>query len=456
MDVISIAFRKLARALAAGALVGTAGCGADEALRDALTPTLTPHERYAKRLRDAALDSTALGRDWIRAAGNAVQQPMAVALPFRETGYFSPTEVSAVGYRFFLRRGQRLAVQLDSADTARARVFVDLYHDPADTTRPLDHVESGDLDDAIVEYEARRDGDYVVRLQPELLRGGQYTLTLRSEASLAFPVSGRDSRAAQSFFGAARDGGRRNHHGIDIFAPRGTPVVAASEGVVRNVGTTNLGGKVVWLWDVKRGQSLYYAHLDSQIARPGALVRIGDTLGLVGNTGNARSTPPHLHFGIYRRGEGPVDPYPFVHQPRATPAPVRADLSGLGEWVRTSAATVTLRAAPVDAAPLVARLPRHTVVRIEGASDTWYRVRLPDGVTGWFSARFAERATRPLRTQRLASEATVRERPAPLSSPMEQVERGTGVPVLGRFAEYLYVQTPEGRTGWVAAAEGTR
>ena len=47
--------------------------------------------------------------------------------------------------------------------------------------------------------------------------------------------------------------------------------------------------------------------------------------------------------------------------------------------MRTSAPTVTLRAAPIDAAPLVARLPRHTVVRIEGASGTWYRVRLPDG-----------------------------------------------------------------------------
>ncbi len=456
MDVISVSFRRFARVLASASLVATAACGADDALRDALTPTLTPHERYAKRLRDAGLDSTALGSDWAGAARHAVERPMAVALPFRETGYLSPTEASAVGYRFFLRRGQKLTVQLDSADTARAHVFIDVYHDPADSTRPLDHVESGDLDDAVVEYEARRDGDYILRLQPELLRGGQYTLTLTGAASLAFPVSGRDSRAAQSFFGAARDGGRRDHHGIDIFAPRGTPVVAASEGVVRNVGTTNLGGKVVWLWDVKRGQSLYYAHLDSQIARPGAIVQVGDTLGLVGNTGNARSTPPHLHFGIYRRGEGPVDPYPFVHQPRATPAAVRADLSELGEWVRTSAPTVTLRAAPVDAASLVARLPRHTVVRIEGASGTWYRVRLPDGVTGWFAARFAERASRPLRTQRLAAEATVRERPEPQASPMEQVERGTGVPVLGRFAEYLYVQTPEGRTGWVAAGEGTR
>ena len=451
-----IVVRRSARTFAVAALLGTAACGAEDVLRQVLTPSLTPHEQYAKRLRDAGLDSTALGREWMTAAERAVAQPVAVALPFRETGYLSPTEAPAIGYKFVLRRGQKLDIRLEAGDSAGAKLFVDLYLDPADSTRPLDHVESADLDERVIEYEARRDGEYLLRLQPELLRGGRYTLTLRSGASLAFPVSGRDSRAAQSFFGAARDGGRRDHHGVDIFAPRGTPVVAASEGVVRNVGTTNLGGKVVWVWDVKRSQSLYYAHLDSQIARPGALVHLGDTLGLVGNTGNARSTPPHLHFGIYRRGEGPVDPFPFVHQPNGSLAPVVADLSELGEWVRTSAPTVSLRSAPLDAAPAIAHLPRYTVLRIESASGSWYRARLPNGATGWLSARFAERARRPLRTERLTAEVMVREGPGSTAPPMEQVGRGTGVPVLGRFAEYLYVQTPEGRTGWVAAAEGTR
>src|SRR5687768_7150455 len=208
----------------AAALVGAAAaCGADEALRHVLTPAMTPHQRYERRLRDAGLDSTALGREWITAAEKAIRQPVPIALPFRETAYLSPTEAPAIAYRFVLRRGQKLSVRLDAADSAGAKVFIDLYHDPADTTRPLDHIESADLDERAVDYEARRDGDYLLRLQPELLRGGRYTLTLQSAASLAFPVSGRDGRAAQSFFGAARDGGRRTHHGIDIFAPRGTP-----------------------------------------------------------------------------------------------------------------------------------------------------------------------------------------------------------------------------------------
>jgi hypothetical protein len=111
----------------------------------------------------------------------------------------------------------------------------------------------------------------------------------------------------------------------------------------------------------------------------GQRVRLGDTLGLVGNTGNAATTAPHLHFGVYTRG-GPVDPYPFVHTPRAAPLAVAADLAALGEWrrVRESA---SLRDAPAAGASL-GRLERHTLVRVEGAAGGSYRVRLAGGDAG--------------------------------------------------------------------------
>ena len=448
--------RGLRLAVVGFAVAGAAACGAEQSLRDALTPNLTPHERYAKRLRDAGLDSTAIGLGWLRAADSAIRQPLNIGLPFRETGFLAPAEPRAVGYRLSLRRGERLAVRLDLADSAGMQLFVDLYQNSRDSTEAPDHVATVDPTERALEFEARRDGDYLLRIQPELLRGGQYTLTLESGPSLAFPVSGRDSRAAKSFFGAERDGGRREHHGIDIFAPRGTPVIAAAPGIVRRVDVSNLGGKVVWLYDAKRGQSLYYAHLDSQIVRAGAIVEIGDTLGLVGNTGNARTTPPHLHFGIYRRGEGPVDPFPFVQRSRGPAPKVLAATRDLGAWVRTSAPTVTLRAFPGDAAPALARLPRHTVVRLESASGAWYRARLPDGTSGWLSARFAESAQRPVGTQRHADIVTVRAMPGSAAPAMESVAPGTRVPVLGRFADYLYIQTPAGRTGWVAADDATR
>ena len=59
-------------------------------------------------------------------------------------------------------------------------------------------------------------------------------------------------------------------------------------------------------------RTLYYAHLDRREVSPGARVRPGDVVGFVGNTGNARATAPHLHFGIYRPGSGAVDPLPFI------------------------------------------------------------------------------------------------------------------------------------------------
>lgn len=133
---------------------------------------------------------------------------------------------------------------------------------------------------------------------------------------LAFPVAGRGSAAVQSFFRDPRDAGAREHHGVDIFAPRDTPVLAAAAGVVSSVATTRLGGNVVWVWDAGGRQSHYYAHLSRQAVRAGARVQAGDITGCVGNTGNARSAPPHLHFGIYARGDGPIDPLPFVQGAR--------------------------------------------------------------------------------------------------------------------------------------------
>jgi len=121
------------------------------------------------------------------------------------------------------------------------------------------------------------------------------------------PVVGATKKSIISFYGDARSGGRR-HEGIDIVAPKGTIVVAPSEGEITEVGYNSLGGKVIWMKDSKQKRAYYFAHLDSQIVKKGMIVKQGDTLGTVGNTGNARRTRSHLHFGIYRKdGRTPVD-----------------------------------------------------------------------------------------------------------------------------------------------------
>ena len=193
----------------------------------------------------------------------------------------------------------------------------------------------------------------------------------------------------QSVFGAERDGGRRQHHGVDIFARRGTPVLSASDGRVSRVRETPVGGKVVWVRVPVHEASLYYAHLDSQHVSNGQMVERGDTVGFVGNTGNARTTPPHLHFGLYRRG--PVDPYPFLDPPRRELPELTADLALLGVRVRPVNDGIRLRAAPGRRGEIVRELDPRTRLRVLGASGDWFRVRLPDGSDGFVAARLMER-----------------------------------------------------------------
>ena len=172
-----------------------------------------------------------------------------------------------------------------------------------------------------LQYDADEDGDVLLRVQPEVDGSGTFELKTHLDASLTFPVRGIAPRSVQSSFGVARDGGRRSHAGVDIFAPRGTPVLAAADGWVRGSNTNNLGGKVVWIWSPLRGLSTYYAHLDDYAVSSGAWVQAGEVVGYVGTTGNARGTPPHLHFGVYALGAGAVDPLPYLRpEPASAPA----------------------------------------------------------------------------------------------------------------------------------------
>jgi hypothetical protein len=153
----------------------------------------------------------------------------------------------------------------------------------------------------------------VVRLQPEPLTDALYRLSVELEAALPFPVKGRAEDAVGSLFGTARDAGARHHEGIDIFAPRLTPVMAVADG--RATPRENkLGGNTVWL--STPGTSYYYAHLERVAVGSGQRVRVGDVIGYVGNSGNAGTTDPHLHFGIYRWGKGAVDPFPLLQARR--------------------------------------------------------------------------------------------------------------------------------------------
>ncbi|NNK64473.1 MAG: peptidoglycan DD-metalloendopeptidase family protein [Gemmatimonadetes bacterium] len=441
---------RLAVSVMAALVLGLTGCEQIEQWQDSWRPQ-TSHEAYLKGLHDAGLAGTALSQAWIREAADAVLEPRDVELPFREETFIAPERPEAVGYRFRLERGQRIRIGLEIDAEDAPEVFLDFFRVPADEGDPLRPVQDVEETPEGWVYEPNRGGDYIVRVQPELLRGGRFRIDFELSPALAFPVDSYDTRAIGSVFGDAREGGRRSHHGVDIFAPRGTPVVASVEGRVTRANVTNLGGKVVWLRDARKGRNVYYAHLDSQTVRAGTDVGVGDTLGFVGNTGNAISTPPHLHYGIYYRGQGPVDPFPFLREPRRTLAEIDVDLDRLGTWARVVNDGLRLRAAPESGAAVLRELKQHTAVRLLAASGDFYRVELPDGAAGYVSARLTEGVEAPVAETVAATDTEARAHPADGAPVVQFVAAGEALPVLGRFEDFLMVREPSGRRAWVRA-----
>ena len=128
---------------------------------------------------------------------------------------------------------------------------------------------------------------------------------------LPIPVDGVVATHLQNTWGMARYGGR-HHQGIDIFAPRNTPIRSATAGVVEFKGMRGLGGQVVYVIG-PGGYRHYYAHLEEYGPQAvGDWVEAGEIVGYVGNSGNAAVSSTHLHYGIYAPGGTAVNPYMFL------------------------------------------------------------------------------------------------------------------------------------------------
>lgn len=279
----------------------------------------TPHEIYADKVND-----TPEGRQWVTTSTNILLAPHKISLPYRQIGIFPSGTPRALALQFNVRRGEQINFELTKKNNSAFTLYADVYK--FDGTEPSHFLAA---DTALTEFgfDADEEGTYILRLQPELFTNGEYDLAVSVGPSLSFPVAGNKARAG-SFWGADRDGGKRNHEGVDIFASRKTPVVAAANGYITKVDNEGIGGKTVWMRVAGKNISLYYAHLDQQLVEAGQTVMKGDTLGLVGNTGNAKYTPSHLHFGIYTFG-GAIDPWPFINNNiKAARAVTSKDLLG--------------------------------------------------------------------------------------------------------------------------------
>ena len=132
---------------------------------------------------------------------------------------------------------------------------------------------------------------------------------------LLVPVAGIAISQLEDSFDEGRDASRV-HRALDILAPRGTPVLAADDGKILRIAPNALGGNTVYATDPLGRVVYYYAYQPGLVV--GATIARGDTLGIVGTTGNAPKDTPHLHFqvmrmpadGKYWDGE-PINPYPL-------------------------------------------------------------------------------------------------------------------------------------------------
>jgi murein DD-endopeptidase MepM/ murein hydrolase activator NlpD len=161
-------------------------------------------------------------------------------------------------------------------------------------------------------------GSPILGAPPELVRPAPAVSAQLTSGGYVFPVFGPSSFG--DTFGAPRaDVASGWHHGEDIFAPLGTPLLAVADGTVFSVGWNDIGGWRLWLRDAA-GNEFYYAHLSaySSLAVNGRHVKAGDVLGFMGKTGDAIHSVVHLHFEIHPVGllslgyDGAVAPYPFL------------------------------------------------------------------------------------------------------------------------------------------------
>lgn len=251
--------------------------------------------------------AAALGRDGVERNGSGVGRPVPCRMHLA-------TLAAAPRLR---RRGSLLGTLLAGLLGAAA---AQTLPDPAfPVLRPafVDHVcrigdpppIRTDAERARFEMRAR----YRVVLPAYLARVGDEPVE-----TLVMPVDGLRVAQVADTWGAPRGGGRR-HEGQDLFAPRGTPVRAAAAGFVYRIDDLSLGGLSVTTIG-GAGRRVYYTHLDAvpDGLREGQWVEVGTVIGLVGNSGNAAGTPPHLHLGVYDgREDDPcgwaaIDPLPML------------------------------------------------------------------------------------------------------------------------------------------------
>ena len=447
-DFVSLLFLKgtmkylnLITPLIISLLVACTGTPRPEALL-----TESPHSSYHAALVREDLDVAA--RRWVVEAAQSLEKPVPVSFPYFERRLLDSEHNQPATFAVDLESDQLVKIAILPSWNAAAEVFVDVFLEEPDGKLPQ-RIASMASADRELEVSAVRAGRYLIRVQPTHSSVGLVDTAIWSPARFGFPVVTDRYNTVKSFFGAPRDGGARRHEGIDIFAARGTDVLAATGGRVVRVGETPMGGKQVWVRDGRH--SFYYAHLDSIGVARGARVERGQVIGTVGNTGNAITTKPHLHFGVYKRRQGAIDPLPLVGRAPAEIAHGPTDVTLAPRWLSVTAERLNLRSGPSVKYSAKSSLARGDLIRVDAATDNWLRVTAGCGRTGFVSSHFT--GVPVAADLLLESDHAVALQPQEDAPIIAKISAGQPLSSLGQFGEFMLVRTSGGVQGWARADE---
>ncbi len=340
--------------------------------------TRTPKEKYEDKIEKT---SPRFSEAWINAGNFALANPLKINLPYAEYARVNQGKADATAYTFTAKPGQKITIQLQQKDI-RFTTYTELYEVIGESKNL---VATADTLLNRIEYTITNTNQYIIRTQPQLEATGNFTVQISTSPSLFFPVDAKAKSNIGSLWGDARDGGKRKHEGIDIMAAKGTNLVAVADAEVDYVSENELGGKVISLRPNGQNFTVYYAHLDQQLVQDGQQVKKGQVIGTVGNTGNARTTVPHLHFGIYTRN-GAVDPLGFVQGSKTAAEPAKTELGKVYQLGKNTA----IYPAPEKKNPY--KITVEKTFTTEGYSNNYYRVLLDNGAKVYISAADLKKA----------------------------------------------------------------
>jgi len=347
-------------------------------VRNGLLTKKTDREKYEQKVLKDSGKLNPIVNAWLNAAEYSLNNPLNVGGNFSERGRFYKNDSTATSYLVDIKRGQKINVSLNNLNN-NFNVYMDLWEagDTAIRKTPA-FITASDTGRNTIEYAATKDEKIIIRFQQDLSAQSEYEFEIKTGPVFSFPISPSVKSNIGSLWGDARDAGVRKHEGIDIFAAKNSPAVAVADGIISSVSENELGGKVVFLRPANMNYNVYYAHLDSQLVEEGQRVVKGQTIGLVGNTGNARTTAAHLHFGIYTI-TGAIDPLLFVK-------PV-TNFKKASSTFPLKNNFVTVRQAKllndITAKKAIHNIIKNAPVKVYAVADNYYRVATADGKKGF-------------------------------------------------------------------------